>query len=126
MEPSNSPLLQRALLLEVDLDAWPLRGTVQDVTMERQAEEAFRRGERRFRALTKNAPVGIVELDTDGRCVFVNGRFCELSGIPPEKTAGWGWMGALHPDERDIVAGRRPPGREGRRGAGARAPHDPE
>ena len=77
--------------------------------MERQAEEAFRRGERRFRALTKNAPVGIVELDTDGRCVFVNGRFCELSGIPPEKTAGWGWMGALHPDERDIVLadGRR-------------------
>jgi diguanylate cyclase (GGDEF)-like protein/PAS domain S-box-containing protein len=86
-----------------------MRGTVQDVTMERQAEEAFRRGERRFRALTKNAPVGIVELDTDGRCVFVNERFCELSGIPPERTAGWGWMGALHPDERDIVLadGRR-------------------
>jgi diguanylate cyclase (GGDEF)-like protein/PAS domain S-box-containing protein len=80
-----------------------MRGTVQDVTMERHADEALRRGERRFRALTKNAPVGIVELDTEGRCVFVNERFCELSGIPLEKTSGWGWMGALHPDERETV-----------------------
>jgi diguanylate cyclase (GGDEF)-like protein/PAS domain S-box-containing protein len=80
-----------------------MRGTVQDVTTERHADEALRRGERRFRALTKNAPVGIVELDTEGRCVFVNERFCELSGIPLEKTSGWGWMGALHPDERETV-----------------------
>jgi diguanylate cyclase (GGDEF)-like protein/PAS domain S-box-containing protein len=80
-----------------------MRGTVQDVTKERLANEALRRGERRFRALTKNAPVGIVELDTAGRCVFVNERFCELSGIPPEKTADWGWLGALHPDERATV-----------------------
>ena len=80
-----------------------MRGTVQDVTLERHADEALRRGERRFRALTKNAPVGIVELDTEGRCVFVNERFCELSGIPAEKTSGWGWMGALQPDERETA-----------------------
>jgi diguanylate cyclase (GGDEF)-like protein/PAS domain S-box-containing protein len=93
----------RAVLAKVGASRVVVRGTVQDETMERLADAALRRGERRFRALTSNAPVGIVELDTEGRCVFVNERFCELSGIPMKATAGWGWMGALLPDERETV-----------------------
>jgi diguanylate cyclase (GGDEF)-like protein/PAS domain S-box-containing protein len=95
-------LRTRGLLASAD-GPTVIRGTVQDITTERLADKALRRGERRFRTLTSNAPVGIVELDTEGRCVFVNERFCELSGIPQDHTAEWGWMGALRPDERETV-----------------------
>ena len=93
----------RAVLAKAGAGRVVVRGTVQDVTMEQLTDDALRRAARRFRALTSSAPVGIVELDTEGRSVFVNERFCELSGIPMDETGGWGWMGALHPDERETV-----------------------
>jgi diguanylate cyclase (GGDEF)-like protein/PAS domain S-box-containing protein len=84
-------------------DRLVMRGTVQDVTQERRVEEALRRGELRFRALTKDAPVGILELDRQGRCVFVNERFAELTGLSPQQAANTGWMQAIHPEDVDSV-----------------------
>ncbi|HYH66203.1 MAG TPA: PAS domain-containing protein [Urbifossiella sp.] len=59
--------------------------------------------ERRFRALTTHAPVGIFETDPDGRCVFVNDRWCRITGLSAAEAAGDGWARALHPDDRERV-----------------------
>lgn len=50
------------------------------------------------------APVGILEMDAAGARVFVNDRWCELSGLPREAALGDGWLAAIHPNDRDRVA----------------------
>lgn len=72
-----------------------------DVTEQRKGEIALRESEQRFRTLTALAPVGIAMSDTKGNCVFVNPRWCELSGLTSEQSLGIGWLRAIHPDDRN-------------------------
>ncbi|MGE3190710.1 MAG: sensor histidine kinase, partial [Vicinamibacterales bacterium] len=62
--------------------------------------------EQRFRALTQVAPVGIFQAAADGQCVYVNDRWCELTGLGPDEALGLGWQRALHPADRDRVIAR--------------------
>lgn len=54
-------------------------------------------------ARLERLPVGIFETDTNGACRFVNARWCEYAGLPPEAALGAGWAAAIHPDDRDRV-----------------------
>jgi diguanylate cyclase (GGDEF)-like protein/PAS domain S-box-containing protein len=56
-----------------------------------------------LRALTEHTPVGVFLSDASGECRFVNGRWCELTGLGPEQAIGDGWAAALHPDDADRV-----------------------
>ena len=46
------------------------------------------------------APVGIFQSDGDGNCLFVNERWCEITGLSVDEAAGRGWAQGLHPDDR--------------------------
>ncbi|MCC6961007.1 MAG: PAS domain S-box protein [Dehalococcoidia bacterium] len=48
-------------------------------------------------------PVGIFWGDTSGKCGGVNPRWCELSGLSAEESLGYGWVRAIHPDDRERV-----------------------
>jgi PAS domain S-box-containing protein len=74
-----------------------------DVTERKWAEETLRASELRFRTLTSHAPVGIFLADREGRCLFVNERWCEMAGLSPEEALGQGWARALHPDDKERV-----------------------
>lgn len=65
--------------------------------------QALERSERRFRALASHSPVGLFLADARGHCLFVNERWCALTGITPAEAAGEGWAKALHPDDRERV-----------------------
>jgi diguanylate cyclase (GGDEF)-like protein/PAS domain S-box-containing protein len=58
----------------------------------------------RHRLLLETSPVGIVELDGDGRCVAVNRAWTQLAGIDSATARGEGWRDAVHPDDRARVA----------------------
>jgi PAS domain S-box-containing protein len=55
------------------------------------------------RLLAKIAPVGIVQTDADGQCVFVNDRWCALTGTTVSQALGAGWSDALHPGDVERV-----------------------
>ena len=56
-----------------------------------------------LRALTTHTPVGVFVSDATGACVFVNERWCELTGLGVEEALGDGWATALHPDDKARV-----------------------
>ena len=53
-------------------------GTGIDVTESRANEDALRASEQQLRSITGAVPAGILRLDTEGRCTYVNGRLRQL------------------------------------------------
>ena len=97
----------------------------------------------RFARISEHAPVGIFETDETGWCRYVNGRWCELTGVEPAVAYGAGWISAIAPadqqavraewqaaaiERRDFVAEFRVTGSDGTErwlGASARAVREP-
>ncbi|UQA56560.1 PAS domain-containing hybrid sensor histidine kinase/response regulator [Polyangium aurulentum] len=62
-----------------------------DVTSSIYAEQDKISGEERFEMFAVHAPVGIFQADTEGRCLFINPRACEIADLTPSQAAGHGW-----------------------------------
>lgn len=58
----------------------------------------------RFHDLVTQAPVGMFEIDGDGRCVFANERCLALTGLSLEEVLGDRWLASVHRDDRDRVS----------------------
>jgi len=76
---------------------------LRDISERVRAEEALRESERRFQALTRISPVGVFRTDESGNCVYVNERWCQISGISNDDALGSKWAQAIHPDDRELV-----------------------
>jgi len=74
------------------------------ITERKQAEDALRSSEAKFRTLAEYAPVGIYMTDPAGNCIFTNSYWQMISGLSAEEAAGKGWEKALHPEDRNLVA----------------------
>ncbi|MES2793234.1 MAG: PAS domain S-box protein [Planctomycetota bacterium] len=72
-----------------------------DITERRQFEAQQRELYSRYESLITRSPAGIFETDAKGRCVFVNEKWCELSGLSRQQALGSGWKQAIHPEDRD-------------------------
>ncbi len=79
------------------------QGVLVDITRQKQMEMALRNNEQLFRSLTEVAPVGIFRADATGKCLYVNERWCSIAGIDMEAASGYGWITAIHPDDRERV-----------------------
>ena len=56
-----------------------------------------------FRTLAVHTSVGIFHANRDGTCVFVNDRWCQISGLTRERAQREPWTSAVHPDDRARV-----------------------
>jgi diguanylate cyclase (GGDEF)-like protein/PAS domain S-box-containing protein len=54
-------------------------------------------------ALWAQSPVGVFQTDDRGRCISVNPRWSELTGLTAEQGRTEGWAHAIHPDDRERV-----------------------
>jgi PAS domain S-box-containing protein len=75
-------------------------GLAHDITARHRGEQALRKSEQRFRALSEHAPVGILQTDEHGSCWYANGRFCELAARTEDEVRGDGWLEILRRDDR--------------------------
>ncbi len=74
-------------------------GTCTDITDLRQAEEALRASEHRFRGTFENAAVGVAHTHPSGRLLRVNERFCAIVGYSRDELLQKTFQEITHPDD---------------------------
>ncbi len=77
--------------------------TLHDVTERKRSEMAVRAAEERFRALVEQSLIGIYIVDEDGRLSYVNPRWVEILGYPPEEAVGMRVSDLVAPEDRAAV-----------------------
>jgi PAS domain S-box-containing protein len=78
-------------------------GMAIDVTERKTAEIALRESEQRFRHMADHAPVMIWVTEADGRCTYLGKTWYEFTGRTPETSLGFGWIDAMHPNDREAA-----------------------
>ena len=73
-------------------------GSARDITERRAMFEALRDSEERFRAMADTVPDILYVSDPHGRCIYVNARYYEFTGLHFGAVAGTGWL-RCHPSE---------------------------
>jgi PAS domain S-box-containing protein len=74
-----------------------------DITDQKRTEEALRESEDRFRNMADRAPVMMWVTDPSGYCTHLNARWYEYTGQEPGASEGYGWLDAVHPDDRGLA-----------------------
>jgi PAS domain S-box-containing protein len=89
-------------------------GGVTDITNLKSAEAALLESEHRYATLAQTSPVGIFRCDLEGRCLYVNQRWSEITGISYQQALGNAWEASVHADDYERVQA------EGKQAAAAR------
>jgi PAS domain S-box-containing protein len=71
-----------------------------DMTSLKRSEEARRESEAHFRNLMELIPQIPWVVDPQGRALDVSQRWLDLTGMTDDQWRGFGWLDALHPDDR--------------------------
>ncbi len=91
------PLVPQALTLVSPTQLGIIDGILQKEIIQRRKREA------RYQTLTEASPVGIFYADAAGDCLYVNERWCQISGMTCDEALGKGWLQGIHPDDRQRV-----------------------
>ena len=74
-----------------------------DITALKEANDRLAESEQRFRILADNAPIGIFQTNNEGLCIYVNKKWCEISGMEEHRALGEGWANAILQEDRASV-----------------------
>jgi PAS domain S-box-containing protein len=91
------PLVPQALTLLSPTQLGMIDRILQQEIIERRETEA------RYQTLTEASPVGIFYADAIGDCLYVNERWCQISGMRCDEALGKGWFQGIHRDDRQRV-----------------------
>jgi diguanylate cyclase (GGDEF)-like protein/PAS domain S-box-containing protein len=76
---------------------------IRDIRWRNDAVDALRSSEQLFRTLAQSSPIGIYHATVDDGLVYVNDRWCDITGVSAEDARGNGWAKMIHPDDTSIV-----------------------
>jgi PAS domain S-box-containing protein len=76
-------------------------GLILDISRHKRTEDALRQSEERFRRLANSVPAFVWTATPEGQVNYVNDQWYAFSGLSREQTAGFGWLDAIHPGDRD-------------------------
>ena len=75
-----------------------------EITSQKQAEEALRESEKKYRLLVENQTDLLVKVDREGRFQFVSPSYCRMFGKPEKELLGGTFMPLVHADDRETTA----------------------
>jgi PAS domain S-box-containing protein len=79
-------------------------GFIQDLSVQKQTEEALRDREQRFSVLAESLPSLIFVTEHDGSFSYCNGRFLEYAGHGSEELARIRWENLIHAEDLPATA----------------------
>jgi hypothetical protein len=94
---SRVPILCGYVLLEGSQDEYI--GFIMDRSAQKQAEEALRKSEQRFRDLAESLPQMVWVTNAALENTYCNQRFCDYTGLPVDKMLGMAWHHIIHPED---------------------------
>lgn len=75
----------------------------QDVSDRRRAQEALEASERRMRSLATGIPQLVFRSTGRGDRIWGSPQWIAFTGLSLEESVGFGWLNAVHPDERQAT-----------------------
>ncbi len=79
-----------------------MTGIDMDISERKQTEANLRASEERFRQMADNTPMKIWVTDATGYCTYLNQRWYTFTGQTEATALGFGWLEAVHPDDREF------------------------
>jgi PAS domain S-box-containing protein len=106
-----------AIALERDAGGRPLYAisVLEDITARKEAEEALRQSEERFRKSFELAASGVAHVDLDGRFMRLNRSLTRILGYDESELVGRSVKEVSHPEDRDVTDAQRALVRSGHR-----------
>lgn len=92
-----------SIIRDADGKAVGYRGTTRDISARREAEEALRRSEERYRNIIENMEDGYHEIDPAGNSTFKNEALVRIMGYSHEELHGMSYRGYVHPDWQAMI-----------------------
>lgn len=74
---------------------------VRDIDDQKRIEEKATSASALFHTLAMNSPVGIFRTDDKGETIYVNPRWCEMTGLEINEISGTAWLSIIHPEDRE-------------------------
>ncbi|MGJ5673676.1 MAG: PAS domain S-box protein [Nostochopsis sp.] len=76
---------------------------VVEITDRKHTELALQESQRRYQTLAEASPVGIFHTDHQGKYLYVNQRFSDITGLASKANLDERWHEIIHVDDRDRV-----------------------
>ncbi len=103
-------------LIQVSITVSPIRNETgeivgaskiaRDISDRLHAELELQQSEQRYRALAEATATVVWRTTTNGEVLFSSDAWCSITGQTDEEKTGWGWLEAIHPDDRSRTVER--------------------